>query len=133
MNSPTQHAVEPDSDRAEETATSNLGAEIETVRPDPYHRPPVEPAPRMSEHYENQHGNHPGAALLPAQVKRLNNWRPSRRNAIKRLWFGKGGRKLAIHMQCLDCCGEEVEAVRTCADRCCPLWRFRPFQQRDAQ
>lgn len=70
-----------------------------------------------------------GGALTASQVKRLTQWLPSRQNMIKRLWAGKGGRKLAINMQCLDCCGEDVEAVRTCADRCCPLWHYRPFQR----
>lgn len=80
-------------------------------------------------HSENRGGSRKEHVLTPSQVKRLSQWLPSRQNAVKRLWSGKGGRKLAIHLQCLDCCGEDVDAVRTCGDRCCPLWHFRPFQK----
>ena len=79
---------------------------------------------------ENRSALPPGRVLTPSQARRLTQWLPSRQNAINRLWEGKGGRKLAIHMQCLDCCGEDVEAVRMCAACCCPLWHFRPFQHR---
>jgi hypothetical protein len=128
-----ENGAELGSRHVEKTAKGNLASEVEIVRPDPCAQPSVGPSPRMSKHCENRCGNDPGAALLPSQVKRLKHWLPSRHGAIQRLWSGKGGRKLAIHMQCLDCCGEDVEAVRTCGDRCCPLWHFRPFQQRAAQ
>ena len=82
------------------------------------------------ERIENRSALPQGEALTEALAKRLTQWLPSRHGMIKRLWSGGGGRKLAITMQCLDCCGEDVEAVRTCADRCCPLWHFRPFQHR---
>ena len=76
---------------------------------------------------ENPHGND---TLSPYQTKRLAQWLPSRQPMIRRLWAGKGGRKLAIKLQCLECCGEDTDAVRSCNDRCCPLWHFRPFQTR---
>jgi hypothetical protein len=85
------------------------------------------------ERVENRSALPQGEALTEAQAKRLTQWLPSRQNMIKRCWQGQAGRKLAIHMQCLDCCGEDVEAVRTCCAPCCPLWHFRPFQQHNVK
>lgn len=77
---------------------------------------------------QNPTPNAAGTTLTPKQEHRLSQWMPSRQDRLKRLWQGKGGRKLAIQFQCLDCTGEDIEAVRTCGDLCCPLWHFRPFQ-----
>jgi hypothetical protein len=90
----------------------------------------TEAAASVPERMENRSALPQGGALTPSQAKRLTQWLISRRNMIKRLWAGKGGRKLAINMQCLDCQGEDVDGVRTCGDRCCPLWHFRPFQRK---
>ena len=87
-------------------------------------------AASFPESVENRIASPQGGVLTPTQVRRLAQWLPSRRNMLKRLWAGKGGRKLAINMQCLDCCGEDVESVRNCGDKCCPLWHFRPFQRK---
>jgi hypothetical protein len=90
----------------------------------------AEASASVPQRMENRSALAQGGVLTPSQARRLTHWLPSRQNMIKRLWAGKGGRKLAINMQCLDCCGEDVESVRTCADRCCPLWHFRPFQRK---
>ena len=84
--------------------------------------------PRRIKRVENPLAQAAWEVLTPEQVQRLRNWNQSRRAQIKRLWARKGGRKLAIHMTCLDCCGEDSQAVGQCGDRCCPLWHFRPFQ-----
>lgn len=106
-----------------------MDLENKTVRPEPYHRPIVSPSPGMSEHYENPPALPPETALLPAQVKRLGHWGKSRHKALKRAWEGVCSPRAAIKLQCLDCCGEDEVAVSECADRCCPLWHFRPFQR----
>lgn len=84
----------------------------------------------FSGHSENQGALRLGDVLSPRQVVRLGQWSLRRRNIIKRIWARKAGRTLAIHMQCLECCGEDVEAIRGCTAVCCPLWHFRPFQKR---
>jgi hypothetical protein len=66
--------------------------------------------------------------FTPHQLKRLDRWQPSHRGMLQRAWAGKCSPRAAIKLQCLDCCGEDVKAVRECEDRCCPLWRFRPYQ-----
>jgi hypothetical protein len=72
----------------------------------------------------------PQRVLTPAQVKRLGQWGPSRRKLLKRAWQKDCTPREAIKLQCLDCCGEDEAAITECSDRCCPLWRFRPFQRR---
>lgn len=76
------------------------------------------------------HGEcHQGGGLTPAQVKRINQWGQTRRRAVERSWRGVCSPRTAIKLQCLDCCGEDERAITECGDRCCPLWRFRPFQR----
>lgn len=36
-----------------------------------------------------------------------------------------GSRKKAIRLKCLDCCCGNINEVRLCELRKCPLWRFR--------
>jgi hypothetical protein len=52
---------------------------------------------------------------------------PSPVRLFQRVLVGKCSPRRAIKAQCLDCQGLDREGVRTCGDRCCPLWRFRPF------
>jgi hypothetical protein len=90
----------------------------------------TEAATSVPERAENRIALPQGEAWTAAQAKRLTQWLPSRQNSMKQLWAGKGGRKLAIKMQCLDCMAEDIDAVRICGDCCCPLWHFRPFQRK---
>lgn len=78
----------------------------------------------------NSENPHCGERLTPAQATRLEQWLPSRQARLRRLWSGKGGRKLAVNFMCLECCGEDVLAVRGCQAVTCPLWHFRPYQQK---
>lgn len=67
--------------------------------------------------------------LTPGQVKRLPKWQISLRPLILRVWSGSASPRSAIKGFCLDCMGEDRQAVADCGDRCCPLWRYRPFQK----
>lgn len=69
--------------------------------------------------------------LTPEQVKRLDWWGKSRHRALKRSWQGVCSPRVAIRLQCLECCGEDELAVTGCTSRTCPLWQFRPFQKRN--
>src|SRR5262249_25976159 len=71
----------------------------------------------------------PAEALTLAQTKRLSHWGSRHQNLIKRSWAGKASPREAIKCQCLDCCGEDMEAITECGDRCCPLWAYRPYQR----
>jgi hypothetical protein len=68
--------------------------------------------------------------LTPAQAKRLSGWGALHRGLIQRCWAGKASPREAIKAQCNDCVGEDRQAVAECGDRCCPLWRHRPYQRR---
>ena len=68
--------------------------------------------------------------MPPHQVKRLGQWSQKRRDLIKRAWRGVCSPRMAIRLQCLECVGEDVSAITECGDRCCPLWKFRPFQKK---
>lgn len=36
----------------------------------------------------------------------------------------------AIRLKCLDCCAWDTREVKRCEIRDCPLWPFRPYQER---
>jgi len=67
------------------------------------------------------------------QTKRLTQWNERNRNLIQSCWSGTAPRSKAIKAACLECVGEDVDAVRECADTCCPPWRYRPFQVRNSK
>lgn len=66
--------------------------------------------------------------LTPHQAQRLGWWSKKRSSAIKRAWQGLGSPRRAIGMMCLECCGEDMAAVRGCADNACPIHAFRPYK-----
>ena len=39
-------------------------------------------------------------------------------------------RTAAMRLKCLDCCGWQRQEVANCACRNCPLWSWRPYQNR---
>jgi hypothetical protein len=73
----------------------------------------------------------PSGPLTPAQARRLSQWGTLHRSLIQRCWAGKASPRQAIKAQCNECVGEDRQAVVECADRCCPLWRYRPYQESD--
>ena len=74
----------------------------------------------------------PEGVLVPAQVKRIGTWGKSVSGLLKRCYLRQASPRQAIKAQCLDCCAEDKRAIRECADRCCPLWHFRPYQRASA-
>lgn len=83
--------------------------------PDPPSAPPVDLATL-------------GLAQWPQFSRRLSHWSEKRQSGVKRVWSGHGSPRNAVKFMCLECTGESVDAIATCADRFCPLWMFRPFQ-----
>jgi len=69
-----------------------------------------------------------GHSMTPAQVERLKTWKRGKRTLLQRVWAGKTSPRTAIRFMCLDCVGEDKSAITQCGDRCCPLWKFRPYQ-----
>lgn len=103
--------------------------------PSPGPRPadlaPPAPSARLDPPNASQVAPEPPAAfqMTPAQASRLSRWGVRYRNSLRASWSGQASKRTAIQLQCLDCCGEDVEVIKTCADRCCPLWRYRPYQR----
>lgn len=44
--------------------------------------------------------------------------------------MGSGSMKAAIKAKCLDCCCFEKAEIRDCTIQECPLWNFRPYQNK---
>lgn len=63
--------------------------------------------------------------------KRLEAIKPLYRSQWEALYAGKSHKAAALKLKCLECTCDDREAITTCGDRLCPLWRFRPFQVKD--
>jgi hypothetical protein len=113
-------------------ATAGNDTDKVTLSPSPSTSTATEAAVSVPERVENRSALPQGEALTAAQAKRLSHWSTSRHKAVKRSWQGVCSPRQAIKLQCLDCCGEDEKGVAECADDCCPLRAFRPFQ-RNAQ
>lgn len=68
--------------------------------------------------------------LTPKQEQRIGQRLKSSQNLFRRCFTGLATRNQAIKANCLDCMGEDKKGISECADRCCPLWHFRPYQKR---
>lgn len=73
-----------------------------------------------------------GAPQAQKRLNRIKTENPSRFGLFERVYSGKHTRNQAIKAQCLECVGFDSVAVRECGDRLCPLWKFRPFQAKEA-
>lgn len=49
---------------------------------------------------------------------------------LKRCFTGKCSPRTAIKGMCLECVGFERKAVTECTAYACPIWHFRPYQER---
>ena len=71
--------------------------------------------------------------LTPAQVKimvGIKRLAPSRSRVFLRAWAGIGTKREAVRAKCLDCSNLVVEEIRKCPATGCPLWRYRPYQEK---
>lgn len=89
----------------------------------------------MTDHDQNKleppktaEGSVPAGWMTPNQAKRYVRMGQSVQKVFLRSWEGKASPRQAIKAQCLDCQGESKPAITACGDRCCPLWKYRPYQ-----
>ncbi len=71
--------------------------------------------------------------LLPRALKRLESIKrenPSKLALFRAVYERHATRNQCIKAMCIECCGFDTVAVAECGDRCCPLWRYRPFQKK---
>ena len=52
------------------------------------------------------------------------------RGILERAFRGEASPRQAIKAQCLICVGFHREDVRTCSSSSCPLWDYRPYQEK---
>lgn len=54
------------------------------------------------------------------------------RTAWARAVTGSASPRQAIKAKCQDCCGweEVIESVKNCAVKTCPVWYYRPYQEK---
>lgn len=52
------------------------------------------------------------------------------KNCLKLAFSGSGGKTNAIKAQCLTCMGYDRAAIKACTGYSCPLWAYRPFQEK---
>lgn len=72
----------------------------------------------------------PEPVLTPSQVKRLTFWSKARQKAILSAWCRRSSPRMCIRLMCLECVGEDIEAIKGCVANTCPLWWHRPFVDR---
>ena len=46
--------------------------------------------------------------------------------------IGKGNVRAAVKLNCLQCCAFVPKEVEECGSVSCPLWPFRPYQEKEA-
>ena len=52
---------------------------------------------------------------------------PSKLNHFKKSY--NGSLRSAITSKCIECCWNDVRAIRECTAYACPLWEQRPYQE----
>jgi hypothetical protein len=50
-----------------------------------------------------------------------------------RVYAGQTGLIEAVKAKCLNCCCLQIDKVRNCRVFACPIWDFRPFQQKNGK
>jgi len=67
------------------------------------------------------------------RARRLATMPAAYRKLFERCWAGKVSPRAAIKCQCLECIGFERAAITGCTAYACPLWRLRPYQNKEGQ
>ena len=67
-----------------------------------------------------------------SNTNELLNYFPSSRHGLIRK-VGKGSLSAAIKAKCLDCCNQDTKEITVCNITSCPLWGFRPYQNKSVE
>lgn len=95
--------------------------ESRAVRPRP---------PRLRVPDQGEAMSYDKAKIEAARERRLQWFKPSNRGIVQRAWSGKS-RRAGVQAFCLECVGEDKDAIRHCTALACPLWPYRPYQTSD--
>lgn len=63
-------------------------------------------------------------------IKQVSEDAPSKLGVFKRVYASTAAPRMAIKAMCLQCCWMDVAGIRECTGTACPLWGFRPYQQK---
>ena len=63
-------------------------------------------------------------------LKQLSADAPSKLGVFKSVYSLTASPRQAIKAKCLECCWMHVAGIRECLGTACPLWSFRPYQQK---
>ena len=78
--------------------------------------------------------NAPYSRSLTAKQTRRIAWvqenAPSKVTPFKRAYSGTSP-SAGIKAQCLDCAGCDMQIIRECTADGCPLWVYRPYQEKE--
>ncbi len=55
---------------------------------------------------------------------------PSKLGVFRRVYSSSATPRMSIKAKCLECCWMDVAGIRECTGTACPLWGFRPYQQK---
>jgi hypothetical protein len=64
------------------------------------------------------------------RASRLATTPTSARGILIRAWNGTASPRGAIKSMCLECCGHDRAAISDCQSWACPLFEYRPFQEK---
>jgi hypothetical protein len=54
----------------------------------------------------------------------------SAKGCLQEAFSGSASPRRAIKAFCLVCVGFERESIKNCTSLACPLWKYRPFQEK---
>jgi hypothetical protein len=54
----------------------------------------------------------------------------SAKNTLREAFSGSASPRRAIKAMCLTCVGYDRQEIKNCSAHGCPLWKYRPFQER---
>ena len=65
------------------------------------------------------------------QVEKILSQAPQKAiNSLARAFAGSASPRAAIKAMCLTCVGYERMAITNCTGWSCPLWKYRPYQEK---
>lgn len=74
-------------------------------------------------------GDNP-AAKRALMLQQVSEDAPSKLGVFKSVYASTASPRQAIKAKCLECCWMDVAGIRECTGTACPLWGFRPYQQK---
>ena len=66
-------------------------------------------------------------------LKQVSEDAPSKLGVFRSVYSTTASPRQAIKAKCLECCWMDVAGIRDCTGTACPIWSFRPYQQKAAK